>query len=162
MSLEEVQKCYSRFDLDGDVDLAVYPHIRAVHIDYSSDSNVEKSFFCDYMGNIICPQQINAMLKKSVPEDKQIFFLNRKVSLIFMKNPLSSLNDQAEEIYINLKGTSHHCIMKILFVSDNFSLGVIEQHPDVQVTECLKLIPQDMENWSTLIIKEKSFRVYSE
>ena len=162
MSLEDVQKCYSRFDLEGDVYLAVYPHIRAVHIDYFSKKKVEKSFFCDYMGNIICPHQINTILKKSVPEDKQIFFLNHKVSLIFMKNPLSSSYDQAEEIYLNLRGTSQRCILKILFSTDNYSLGVIEQHPDTQVVECLKLLPQDMENWSTMIIKEESFRVNSE
>jgi hypothetical protein len=161
MILEDVQKCYSRFDLDGDVYLAVYPHIRAVHIDYSSNKKVVKSFFCDYMGNIICPHQINTMLKKSVPEDKQIFFLNHKVSLIFMKNTLSSSIDKAE-IYINLKETAQRCIMRILYSTDNFSLGVIEQQPDIQVVECLKLIPHDMENWSTLIIKEESFQVYSE
>lgn len=162
MSIENVQKCYSRFDLDGDVYLAVYPHIKAVHIDYSNSSNASKSFFCDFTGNIICPRQTNTILKKSLPDDKEIFFFNHKVSLLFMKNPLRNSNDGAEDVYFKLKNSSQGGIIKILFSANSFSLGIIEQPPDKQITECLKLIPRNMKNWSKLIIKEKSIRIYSE
>ncbi|MCF7911571.1 MAG: hypothetical protein K9M99_03505 [Candidatus Cloacimonetes bacterium] len=162
MRLDEVQKHYYRFDLNGEVYLAVYPNIRAIHIDYTCKKKMTKSFFCDYQGNIICPHQTNYILKKSVPEDKKTFFLNHKVSIIFLTHQLVNSINEGEDIYINLNGSSRKCVMRILYSCKNFSLGAIIQKPDVLVEECLKLIPKDMENWNKLIINKDSFRIYME
>lgn len=157
-----LQKCHSRFDLKGEVYLTIYPDLKVIHIDVTKNKNTSKSFFCDYCGHIICPHQINAILKRSNTDLKISYYLSHKMSLIFLKSPLASKNEKADAIYLNLSDKRRKCIMKLLYSSDNFSLGVIEYKPDQKVSECLKLIPEDMQNWSKLVIDEESFKIFSE
>ncbi|MDP8219786.1 MAG: hypothetical protein P9X26_00445 [Candidatus Stygibacter frigidus] len=88
--------------------------------------------------------------------------MSDRISLIFVNTPLAQINENPNGIYLNLSDNKHKCILKLLFFSDNFSLGVIEHTPDHNISECLKLIPEDMQNWSKLIIDEDSFRIISE
>ena len=162
MKSELLQKCQSRLNLKGEVYLAVYPDLKVIHIDITKNKNTSKSFFCDYCGHIVCPHQINSILKKSNSDNKLSYYLSNKISLIFIQCPLATKNEKPDGIYLNLSDKKSKCILKLLYSSDNFSLGVIEQKPDHNVSECLKLIPEDMQNWSKMVIEEESFRVFSE
>ncbi|MDP8219785.1 MAG: hypothetical protein P9X26_00440 [Candidatus Stygibacter frigidus] len=48
MKSKILKKCYRRIDLKGEVFVAVYPHLKVIHIDVKKDKNTAKSFFCDY------------------------------------------------------------------------------------------------------------------
>ena len=161
MKSKILQKYHSRIDLKGEVFVAVYPHLKVIHIDVKKDKNTAKSFFCDYCGHIICPHQINSILKKGNSDDKLCYFLSDRISLIFVNTPLAQKNENPDGIYLNLNDNKHKCILKLLYSSDNFSLGVIEHTPDHNISECLKLIPEEMQNWSKLVINEDSFNIIS-
>ncbi len=162
MNIDKIKNCQGILSLNGEVYLAIYPVSKVIFIDFSHKGKIHKSFFCDFMGNIICPQQINHILKKNPTQEKLSCFFNNNIKFIFMNSTYIDHDLMAGNIYINLNSSSENCIMKILYSSGIFSLGVIEKELDQEISECLKLIPKDLKNWRKMIIKGETFSLYLE
>jgi hypothetical protein len=145
----------------GDVHVTVYPAMKIIFFDYSREDEFHKSFFVDLRGHIICPQQVNRILKNGNTNDKLSFFENFEMTFVITGGTSEEKPEQPANIYVKLGDNENGCIMKILFSSNEFCLGVIEKRPDKEMSDCLKLIPADMRNWKKMVISQDSVQVFT-
>ena len=152
----------SAFYFDGKIFVSIYLNRKIVFIDYQQNTRFHKSFFCDFRGNIICPSQVNNLLKNDICPKKVNYLFLGKISLIFNNFSLFPDKDSGlyGKLYVNLSNNTTSCIMRILYSSSCFSLGVIEKIPDNDISECLKMIPEDLKDWQKLIINDESIKIY--
>jgi len=159
MSFDYEKKCLLQFKLNGETHITVYPEIKIVFIDNYSDSNYRKSFFCDFKGNILCPSQMNRLLKKRNNIDSVSSFYNNAISLIFFTCDAIKLQNIEENTYFNLSDKCKSCYLKVIYSNSNFCLGTIRSIPDQQLSECLKLLPNDLTQWNQLVLTSDSIKI---
>ncbi|MCF7918536.1 MAG: hypothetical protein K9N06_01325 [Candidatus Cloacimonetes bacterium] len=162
MSHEINKKCLIRLKLNGESHISIYPKQKIVFIDNLPTRSERRSFFCDFKGNIICPFQMNNVLKNSDSLPSYSTFFGTTIALLFFTCDIMNLDTIEPGTYFNLKESGKPCYLKVIFSQGSFCLGAIGKKPDRELSECLKLLPADLSNWNRMILKDDSFRVVSE
>jgi hypothetical protein len=159
MSFYYEKKCLQQFKQNGETHVTVYPAIKIVFIDNYSDSKFRKAFFCDFNGNILCPSQMNRLFKKRNNIDSVSNFYNNDISLIFFTCDAIKLHNIEENTYFNLSNKCKSCYLKVIYANGNFCLGTVRSIPDQELSECLKLLPNNLAKWNQLVLTDESIKI---
>lgn len=146
--------------LPGNTHVVIYPKLRVVFFDNSQGDEQQKGFFCDNQGHIICPSQVNNILRNGMTPKKVSKFFKQDVTIVFMSGIKEENNIGEDAVYLHIDNKETNCVMKLLYTSIEFCIGVITRENSQSLNECLQLIPKDMQDWQKLVIKDKSIKVY--
>jgi len=157
--MKDIDNFLSSFTFDGELYLAIHPLLKLIYFDYTGQPEVTKSFFCDFSGNIICPGQVNNLLKRVSSRKKYSYFFYNKLQVILLNNFFRIDDNSSSNLYLRLNIARADCIMKIIYSCKNFSLGVIENQLNRDVSECLNLIPQNLRDWKKMLVDGDSIQL---
>lgn len=153
-------KCLFSVKLNGETHITIYPNDDVFHVDNSYRSN-RKNFFLGFDGNIICPNQMNHILKKTKKLEGSTVFYNKTVILVIFKNDALLQKDLKKGNYLNLSSENDCCFLKIIHSNENACLGILQNCPDKELSDCLKLLPPEMKKWDRMNICEDSVKIFS-
>ena len=154
------KKCLFSMKLKGETHISTYSDEEVFHIDNSHKSN-RKNFFLDFDGNIICPNQMNQILKMSKKLNGNSVFFNKVIMLVIFKNNAVEQQNLQKGHYLNLSSDSDCCFLKVIFTKNDTCLAVLQNKADKDLAECLKLLPAGMMNWERMNICEDNIKVFT-
>lgn len=149
-------KCRVYYELSGETYIGIYAEADFVFIDSCTSDSNRRSFFCDLRGNIICPSQINKLMKHKEPRKTYSSFYPLGLLLVFFNCKNLDQEQLERGVYLNLCEEESKCYLKVLYARGDHCLGSISGEADKELNDCLKLLPDDVKRWRKLVIRKNS------
>lgn len=159
MSEKFCKTCLFNIKLKGEIHISIYPDAKVFMIDIDS-KDIRKSFFLDLNGNIICPAQINTIMKNTDTLHSNSYFFSGELLLVIFKSKVTGQENLERNNYLNLSHQNEHCYLKVIYTYDDICVGIIQNKPDGELSQCLKLLPDDILDWQRLNICSDSIQVF--